>query len=152
MSPSKHDSLDAVARVRRVRERDSLTGLQHAVREVAQAQARVAALDARLDSAPSGAVASPVEDMDSFVATRSVLLAVEHALTHANTCLESSQNLAHSALAHWQSDKSRLKAIEMLQERRREAARAEAARAEAKELDDIAAQLWQRRHGREAVA
>jgi flagellar export protein FliJ len=148
MSSSNPDSLDAVARVRRVRERDSLTGLQHAVREVTHAQARVTALDARLDPCPSG----QVESLDSFVATRSVLLSVEHALTNAHASLESSQNLAHSALAHWQSDKSRLKAIEMLQERRREAARDEAARAEAKELDDIAAQLWQRRHRREVVA
>lgn len=147
MSRPKAESLDAVARVRRVRERDSLTGLQFAVREVADAQDRVTRLETQRDR-PIATIGS----VGSFVAARTTLLAVEQATTAAQLVLESTQNLAHSALAHWQSDKSRLRAIEMLQERRLEEARAEAARAEAKELDDIATQLWQRRHVREVVA
>lgn len=147
MSRPKAESLDAVARVRRVRERDSLTGLQFAVREVADAQDRVTRLETQRDRP-----IATIGPVGSFVAARTTLLAVEQATTAAQLVLESTQNLAHSALAHWQSDKSRLRAIEMLQERRLEEARAEAARSEAKELDDIATQLWQRRHVREVGA
>lgn len=136
-----------MARVRRVRERDSLTGLQQAVREAAQARSRVADLEARL-AVGTGAGG---QALDSFVVTRNGLLAVGECLTAARGILETSTNLASLAQAHWQRDKSRLKAIEMLQEHRAAEARAEMSRAEAKELDDIATQLWQRRRTERAV-
>jgi flagellar export protein FliJ len=148
MSRPAAGSLEAVARVRRVREQDSLTGLQQALREVGDAHARVQSLGARLDAVPGAGIAT----LDGFVALRTGLLAVEQAMTTAQAAVESATNLATSALEHWQRDKSRLKAIEMLQERRAAEARAEAARAEARELDDIATQLWQRRHRLEVVA
>lgn len=135
-------SLDAVARVRRVREQDSRTGFQIAAREVEDAEQRLSTLDAQLDvHDATGSVAA-----GDFVARRGSLLAVAQARSAAQAAVVSSRNLAGAALAHWQHDAGRLKAIEMLQERRAADARAEAARAEAKELDDIAAQLWQRRN------
>lgn len=141
-------SLDAVARVRRVREQDSRTGFQLASREVEEAELRLATLDAQLD-AQDAAGSVPSGD---FVARRGALLAVAQARTAAQGALVSSRNLAGSALAHWQHDAGRLKAIEMLQERRAAEVRAEAVRAEAKELDDIATQLWQRRNRPEVVS
>ena len=148
MSIHQPGSLEAVARVRRVRERDSLMGLQQAIREVTEAQQRVTALESHLELVSSGTS----ENLDGFVAVRTRLLGVAQALTSAQETVESSRNLAAFALAHWQRDKSRLKAIEMLQGRRAEEARAWAARVEAKELDDIATQLWQRRDRAEVVA
>ncbi len=41
-------SLDAVERVRRVRERDSLSGLQQAIREVEESQGHLDAIESRL--------------------------------------------------------------------------------------------------------
>ena len=142
------DGLRAVARVRRVREQDSRAGLQQAVREVDDAQTRLSMLEARM----AAGVAGEVDDIGSFVAARTHLLAVERAATAAQAGLVTARNLAHSAQAHWQHDKSRLKAIEMLQERRADEARAEEQRAEARELDEISTQLWRRRNGREVVS
>jgi flagellar export protein FliJ len=142
------DGLRAVARVRRVREQDSRAGLQQAVREADEAAARLGALEARL----AAGVTSEVDDLSTFVAARTHLLAVERAATAAQAGLMTARNLAHSAQAHWQHDKSRLKAIEMLQERRAEEARAEEQRVEARELDEISTQLWRRRNRREVIS
>jgi flagellar export protein FliJ len=142
------DGLRAVARVRRVREQDSRAGLQQAIREVGEAQGRLSALEARL----AAGVSSDVDDLSTFVAARTHLLSVERAATAAQAGLVTARNLAHSAQAHWQHDKSRLKAIEMLQERRADEARAEEQRAEARELDEISTQLWVRRNGNGVVS
>jgi flagellar export protein FliJ len=141
------DALDAVARVRRVREQDSLAGLRQATREVDDAQRRVSALEARLLLRASAAP----QDTAGFVAARTGLLAVEQAATAAQSALVAARNLAVSAQAHWEHDKSRLEAIEMLQDRRAQEARAEELRDEARELDEVAAQLWQRRRRLEVV-
>jgi flagellar export protein FliJ len=142
------DSLDAVARVRRVREQDSLAGLRQAAREVDDAQQRVAALEAQLAARAAGGV----QDATRFVAARSHLVAVEQATTAARSALTAAHNLSSLAQAHWQHDRTRLKAIEMLQERRADEARAEELRSEAKELDEVAARLWQRRRRLEVVS
>ena len=134
-------SLDAVARVRRVREQDSRSGLLVAVREAARDEERLHSLASMLDGLPSGGC----EAMASFVAMRASMLVLEQVLTEAQSSAAASRNLATSAREHWQQDRSRLAAIEMLQERRRDEARAEAARAEARALDEAATQLWQRR-------
>jgi flagellar export protein FliJ len=142
------DGLRAVARVRRVREQDSRAGLQQAIREVGEAQSRLSSLESRL----AAGVGSDVDDVSTFVAARTHLLAVERAATAAQAGLVTARNLAHSAQAHWQHDKSRLEAIEMLQERRADEARAEEQRTEARELDEISTQLWVRRNGTGVVS
>ncbi len=53
--------------------------------------------------------------------------------------------VTESAREHWQSDKTRLNAVEMLLDRRAAERAAAADRVEAKELDDIGARLWLRR-------
>jgi flagellar FliJ protein len=136
-------SLDAVARVRRAREQDSLIGLHQAVTEVGQARQHLAGLEQQLD-----ALAGPAEvGVSDFVTRRSHMLSYGHAITAAQAAVAASANLALSAREHWQQDKTRLKAIEMLQERRVEEHRAERGRAEARELDEIATQAWARASG-----
>ena len=141
MSTTSSDSLDAVARVRRVRERDSLLGLHEATREAAREERRLEALEQLLDEVTHR---SPTTT-DDLVSARTQALGVGAALTAARASLASSRLMAISAREHWQVDQTRLKAIQMLQERRALEARAEADRAEARELDEIATQLWQRR-------
>ena len=137
-------SLSAVARVRRVREQDSLLGLLQAQREADDARAVLDGLQHRL--APVGVTG---QSLAAFVALRTGLVALEQASTRARADLEAADSIAASARAHWQTDRCRLEAIEMLQERRGDQHRAEIARAEAKELDEVATQLWAR-HAREA--
>jgi flagellar export protein FliJ len=55
------------------------------------------------------------------------------------------RTVSASAREHWQRDKTRLSAVELLLERRAEERRAERARREARELDDVVAQRWLRR-------
>ncbi|RLV48776.1 hypothetical protein D9V37_13725 [Nocardioides mangrovicus] len=132
--------LEAVARVRRVREEDSRYGLLMAEREVNRAGEQVARLDRQLTSHGTTTVSSAGE----LVQLRQGLLALGELLQQAREDLESAQNVSLSARAHWQADRTRLRSIEMLQERRRDEARAERARAEARSQDEVATQLWLR--------
>ncbi len=131
----------AVARVRSVREQDSRLGLQQALRELHAADDRVA----HLRDALVAADAFSGGDMAAYVALRGRLQSLGDALWTARAEAESSRTIAQSAQAHWQRDRTRLEAVEQLLERRAAERRAEAARAEARDLDDIAGQLWQRR-------
>ena len=140
MSP-RHDPLRAVARVRRVREQDSRLGLAQAVRELDEARDRLDGLQGRLaDGAPVPGSAA------AFVALRTGLVHLHGHVVEAREAVGTAESVAASATAHWASDRSRLKAIELLQERRREEHRAELRRAEATELDEIATQAWARAH------
>ena len=142
-APDQTDrALEAVARVRRVREQASLLGLQTMLHEVAEAEARLARASSGLSQMPPGR-----SDLVAFVASRTHLLAVGRAVEESRTDLESAENLAAGARAHWQHDKTQVRSIELLQERRAELARAEAARAEQQRLDEIATQLWSRHQG-----
>jgi flagellar FliJ protein len=141
-------SLDAVARVRRVREQDSLAGLHLAGREVDDAQRRLAAIEARLADLSGQQVSTPEE----LLALRQGLLTLGQAVDAARDSLESARNLALSAQSHWHGDRIRLRTIEMLQERRADEARAEDARAQAKAQDEVATQLWVRRRHLGVVA
>jgi len=133
-------SLDAVERVRRVRERDSLSGLQQAIREVEESQGHLHAIETRLTELSTQPVSAPHE----FVALREGLLVLGQAVEAARDSLESARNLAVSAQSHWQQDRIRLRTIEMLQERRIAQAQAEHARAQGKVQDEVAGQQWRR--------
>jgi flagellar FliJ protein len=141
-------SLNAVERVRRVREQDSLAGLQLALREVDSSQQHLTAIEDRLTDLSQQTVSTPEE----FVALRHGLLALGQAVDAARTSLESAHVLATSAHSHWQNDRIRLRTIEMLQERRIAQAQAEHARAEAKTQDEVATQLWRRRRHLKVVS
>jgi flagellar FliJ protein len=133
-------SLDAVERVRRVREQDSLAGLHLAVREVESSQQQLTAIEDRLADLSSRTVTTPEE----FIALRQGLLTLGQSVDDARQSLEGARNLAVSAQSHWQQDRIRLRTIEMLQERRIAQAQAEHARAQAKIQDEVAGQQWRR--------
>jgi flagellar protein FliJ len=141
-------SLNAVERVRRVREQDSLAGLQLALREVDSSQQQLTAIEDRLSDLSEQTVSTPEE----FIALRHGLLALGQAVDTARSSLESAHVLATSAHSHWQNDRIRLRTIEMLQERRIAQAQAEHARAEAKAQDEVATQLWRRRRHLKVVS
>ena len=134
-------SLDAVARVRLVREQDSLAGLQLALQEVDSSRQHLSTIQMRLTELSGQPVSTPEE----LVALRQGMLALGQAANDAQAALESARTLATSAHSHWQHDRIRLRTIEMLQERRIEQARAESIRADAKGHDEMATQLWARR-------
>ena len=133
-------SLDAVERVRRVREQDSLAGLHLALREVESSQQHLMAIEDRLADLSARTVTTPEE----FIALRQGLLALGQSVDDARGSLEAARNLAVSAQSHWQQDRIRLRTIEMLQERRIAQAQAEHARAQAKLQDEVAGQQWRR--------
>lgn len=130
----------AVARVRSVRERDSRLGLQMALSEHRRHQSTLDQLRERLDAAPvwtSG-------DAASFLVLRRSMENLGRAVTDAQQAVDAAIRISETAHAHWTQDRTRLRAVELLLERRAEERRAEQARREARELDDISAQLWSR--------
>lgn len=134
----------AVARVRGVREQDSRLGLRQAAADEREAWRRVSALEEQL------AQARPVDgDLASFLAVRTAGQALAHEVGQARQAATAARTVVVAAREHWQRDKTRLSAVELLLERRAEARRAERARREAAELDDIVSARWQHsRHAR----
>ena len=132
--------LDAVARVRRVREQASLQGLHLLQAEADQTRARLTHLHERLE-----APVDPGTETVAFLRTRSRLLALGEAAEQTRRDLDSATALALDARAHWEVDRTRLAAIELLLERHQERRRAELARLEQQRLDEVAIQLWARR-------
>ena len=141
-STSGHDAgLRAVARVRGVREQDSRIGLQQAIGEQRAHEERAQELRRPLE----GATEFRTGPSGSFLALRASLDALGTVLRTAEEETAASRRISEAAYVRWQVDRARLSAVEVLVERRAEARRSEAARREARDLDEIAAQLWQRR-------
>jgi flagellar export protein FliJ len=133
----------AVARVRAVRERDSRLGLQQAMTEQRVLELRLVELGHRLAEAlrfDAGSVAT-------FLNVRAGYTALTEEIGSVTAELQSARTVTASALEHWQRDKTRLSAVELLLERRAEERRAEQQRRETRELDDIVSQRWQRTGG-----
>lgn len=142
---SQHDAaLRAVERVRGVRETDSRIGLRTAWAESRAAQARVDDLRSRLETASTFVTGSAA----AFLAQRQSVQLLGEVLIAAEDARDASVLISDTAYARWQTDHTRLAAVESLLERRSAAHRAELARKEAVELDDIAAQRWLRGAGR----
>jgi flagellar export protein FliJ len=149
MSTSTHPDAGmlAVARVRAVRERDSRLGLQQAMDEQRRHETHLVELGSRLDEAlrfDGGSVAA-------FLHVRAGYRALTEQITEVTSELQSARTITESARAHWQRDKTRLSAVELLLERRAEERRAELRRREARELDDIVTQRWRRQNGGDAA-
>lgn len=137
-----HDAgMHAVARVRSVREQDSRVGLRQAIQEQRQHERRAAELRAQLTGAERFGSGSTAD----FLSLRASLDALGRTLRRTERDLAGARTISEAAYAHWVADRARLAAVETLLERRAQARRAEAARREARELDEIAATLWQRR-------
>lgn len=140
MSPVD-EGLQAVARVREMREQDSRHGLRLALQEQRRREEAARRYLDRIEQAPSFVTGSAAD----FQSGRAALASLSTALTAAQQQIASGRVVAASAREHWQSDKTRLNAVEMLLERRAAERAAAADRVEAKELDDIGARLWLRR-------
>ena len=143
MSARPDAGMLAVARVRAVREQDSRLGLQQAMGEQRRHEDHLVDLGRRLDEAlrfDGGTVAA-------FLHVRAGYQALTEQITAATAELQTARSITESAREHWQRDKTRLSAVELLLERRADERRAELRRREARELDDIAAQRWQRTGG-----
>ncbi len=125
--------LQAVARVRSVRERDSRAGLLQALTNLRSREAELAARQAAL----AEATARSYDSMAELVAARPFLEATAQAVLEAQRRLTAGTTVAAEARSRWQADKTRVRAIEHLLEVRADRARAEALRAEARETDDI---------------
>lgn len=132
----------AVARVRGVREQDSRLGLTRAAADEREARRRLAAVGASLATAADPAETDPA----GFATARGIAAALAAELTAAEAALASATTVTIAARAHWQRDKTRLSAVELLLERRAEQRRAERARRERVEVDDLVAVRWLRTH------
>ena len=144
---SAEPQLGGVVRVRRLRERDSRTGLTTALTEERVAADRVTRIEEQLATLPEPAADDPA----SFAARRHAAAALGEALTAARAALTSARTITLAARDQWRSDRSRLAAVESLVERRAAARRAEQRRRETKELDAIAEDVWRRTHRKEAT-
>jgi flagellar export protein FliJ len=141
-SEGKPDAgMRAVARVRGVREQDSRLGLQQAVAEERDAVRTLTLLEDRLAAADDGTGG----DLATFLAVRVGHQALAADIARSRMAVAAARTVSASAREHWQRDKTRLSAVELLLERRAEERRAERARREARELDDVVAQRWLRR-------
>lgn len=132
----------AVARVRGVREQDSKLGLRRAVEDEREAARRLDAVRARLGTAeiaPDGSLAG-------FLSARAAGTALAQETALADAALGVAGTVRAAAREHWQRDRTRLAAVELLLERRQEARRVERARREAAEIDDLVAARWLRAH------
>lgn len=134
-------ALGAVERVRRVREEDSRIGLQHALAASAQHAAAVEAARMLVERHPTFGSGS-VRD---FHADRALVTAMAAQHERERQRAEASRGVAAEAQRRWQADRTKVRAVELLLDRRAAERRAERDRREAAELDDLAAQGWQRR-------
>jgi flagellar FliJ protein len=134
--------LRAVERVREVRERDSLLGLQRA-RESSERLRRTA--DASL-AAVGGHATFTEGTGQEYVAVRLLLGALAHQHEDDAERARTGLVVAEEAARRWQHDRARLRAVELLLERRAARRRAEQDRRDAAEADDLATQAWLRTH------
>lgn len=142
---SNEPQLGGVVRVRTIRERDSRTGLTAALTEEQRAVARVTRIEEQLATLPEPAGVDPA----AFAARRHTAAALGEALSRAREELAAARRIAASARSQWHADSSRLAAVESLVERRAAAHQRELRRREARELDEVAEELWRRNHADE---
>lgn len=138
----------AVARVRGVREQDSRLGVAHAAAEERAAEQRLAAATDRLAAATDPVGVDPATFATARLAaagTASEVIALRAAVATAVT-------FTTVAREHWQRDRTRLAAVELLLERREERRREERVRRERVEVDDLVAARWLRARVAEAGA
>ena len=139
-TPDPDAGMRAVARVRGVREQDSRLGLARAAADEREAVRRRDAVVALLAATPGPRDADPA----SYGAARHVAAAVAADVTASRAALTSATTLTAMAREHWQLDRTRLSAVELLLERREERRRAERQRRERVEVDDLVSARWLR--------
>ncbi len=148
MSAGQDRGLTAVRRVRSTRENDSLIGLQHARAQARTKQEQAARLRHRLATAPAFSTGTVAE----FLAHAQRLTGLAEAGTRAEESAAASARIADEAGRRWQHDRTEVRVVDLLLERRAAERAAERARREAAELDDLAATGWLRRRAEDEVA
>ena len=137
-----HDrALGGVEKVRQIREQESRVDL-HASLDAHGAH--LAALEAArllLHQHPSFEHGTGQE----FHSHRTMVAAMADDIERQCGVTDASRTAAEAARQRWQGDRTRLRAVEMLLERRIAQRRTDRERREAAELDDLAAQGWLRR-------
>jgi flagellar protein FliJ len=134
-------ALTAVRRVRSARESDSRIGLQHALAETRRKQEQAALLEARLDGATAFAAGTAAD----FQLHVQLLAALADAGRRAREAAAAGERVADEATRRWQHDRTEVRVVDLLLERRATDRAAERGRREAAELDDLAAAGWLRR-------
>jgi len=133
-------ALCAVRRVRTAREQDSRIGLQVALSTSRKRREDAEHAHTRLVEAP-GFAAGSLTEFHSHV-LHVTLLAQADVL--AADRAESSRAVAQEATVRWHADRTALRVVDLLLERRAEERAVERGRRETRELDDLAAQGWLR--------
>lgn len=143
-----HDpGLRAVARVRGVREQDSLIALQQALSTQRDREERLARLRDQLTAAAAlesdilGTSGAP----GALLTLRMTLAQLATSTRQGREEVSAAEALSDAARDRWEHDRSRLAAVEQLLERRTAERRHEARRAEDRQTDETAAQGWLRR-------
>lgn len=147
MSGAHDPGLHAVARVREVRERDSRLGLQQAL-TLTQERERAAAAAQHDLTARAAFTHGPTP---TYLASRHALAAMAARAQELAGLAAASRTSTEEARRRWQQDRTRLRAVESLLERRAEERRVEADRRESRELDDVAGRLWLRGRARQGA-
>ncbi|WP_183094883.1 hypothetical protein [Nocardioides stalactiti] len=143
MSAQREDAgLDAVARVRGVREQDDRIGLQLALTEARGLHARAEQLEGMLTEVPTDSLLALTPQ--ELLAHRIALGRVGEAAREAAHEAQTADVVSAEARVRWEAAKTRLAAVERLLEVRVARRRTAAERARAKEADDLAAQRWLR--------
>lgn len=132
--------LNAVRRVRSARESDSRVGLQGALSESRARAAAAAAARAQLASARAFAVGTASD----FQVHRQHLTALASGRQQAEGVATRSANVAEEARLRWLRDRTAVRTVDFLLDRRSDERAAERAHREAAELDDLSASRWLR--------
>ncbi|HET7387501.1 MAG TPA: flagellar FliJ family protein [Nocardioidaceae bacterium] len=141
MSIHKTDrGLAAVRRVRSARESDSRIGLAAALAASRRSDERALRAAQRLDQAPAFDAGDPAV----FAHHVRVVQALARAERAADEDARSARAVADEARRRWQQDRTAVRAVELLLERRAAERAAERSRREARDLDELAAQAWTR--------
>lgn len=149
-APRSHEQdrgLTAVRRVRSARENDSRIGLQQSLAETRRKQAEATRLRLLLEAAPGFGTGTVVD----FRLHTQRLTGLAEAGSRAEDAAASSARVAEEAGRRWQHDRTEVRVVDLLLERRAAARAAERTRREAAELDDLAAVGWLSRRIQEAV-
>ena len=142
----RHDAaLNAVRRVRAVRENDSRIGLQRALAESRERAELAQRADARVRDA-AGFESGGVADFHAHVGRLAALADARAAMQRSADLAE---RVAAQAARRWQQDKTEVRVAELLLERRAAERAAERDRRTRAELDDLAAVGWLRRRTEE---
>lgn len=135
--------LHAVRRVRSAREQDSRIGLQHAIADSnLRAGEAARARTALVEAVPF--IAGSTQEFRSH-AGRGLALAED--ISRADLAAGASRRVADEASRRWQVDRTRVRTVDVLLERRAVARAEKRRRHEVAEQDDLAATAWLRRQG-----